>query len=70
MEWIREEKISIGHLGPTLDIPLPARKEFVNMLELLKDAEKYNNQGENKITIGVLKNLNIYIEEYIFDNEN
>lgn len=66
MDWTRTEKVNHdGRLGPTLDIPLPPRKEFVNMLELLKDAEKYNSQEEDRISIGILENLKTYINEYI-----
>ena len=46
--------------------PLP-KKEFENMLELLRDAEKYDSSGEFQISKDVLGNLVKYIQNHIKD---
>ncbi len=66
MFWKREERINhyTNGLGPLLEIPVPPQKEYKAILELLRDAEKYDNQGEKEIAKDTLKVLSKHILEY------
>lgn len=64
MFWKREQIIKNGTLGPLLSIPQPPKKEFELMLELLRDAEKYDCRNEIDIRNNILTNLREYIEKY------
>ena len=66
MFWKRKKKVNHypNGLGPLLEIPIPPKKEYKNMLELLRDAEKYDVQGEKEIAKDKLKVLTKYITEY------
>ena len=45
--------------------PPPSKKEFRNMFELLKDAEKYDTADEIGISVSILENLVSYAQDYI-----
>jgi len=45
----------------------PPRPEFETMLELLRDAEKYDNSGETEISLKQLETLREYIDRYCSD---
>ncbi len=64
MFWKRKEEVITGSLEPHLAFPIPTKKEYKNMLELLRDAEKYDIAGEKEIAKNTLKTLNDYIIEY------
>ena len=64
MIWSRKEKITHGRLGPLLIPPIPAKKEFISMMEILKDAEKFDSEGESDVSKKLLKILCEYIEVY------
>jgi hypothetical protein len=64
MIWIRKQELINGGCGITEMPKTPAKKEFENMLELLRDAEKFNNLGENDISASILTKLREYIENY------
>jgi hypothetical protein len=65
MFWKRKEKVIHGQLGPLLEIPTPPKKDFETMLELLRDAEKFDNAGEKDVSNATLKNLCEFIEWYV-----
>lgn len=62
MFWKRKKETSHGALGPLSVPPTPPKKEFETMLEMLRDAEKYNNAGENEVSDAILTHLCEYIE--------
>ncbi len=53
-----KEPIVFNHL----EIPMPQKKEFKAMSELLRDAEKYDNAGEKEISKALLTDLCEYIQ--------
>lgn len=61
--WKREDqKWSQMPIGVLL--PPPPKKQFATMLEMLRDAEKYDNEGEQEVSNAYLTNLCEYIERY------
>ena len=64
MFWKRKVEIVQGPLGPLSREPEPANEIFTLMLDLLRDAEKWNNQQEYKITLAILKELEDVIQTY------
>jgi len=65
MFWKRKEK-TIHVLGGTIQqIPVPAKKEFETMLELLRDAEKFDTADEKELSLITLSNLSDYVKSYI-----
>lgn len=66
--WKRKEKITRGTLGPLLMPPIPPRKEFETMLEILRDAEKFDNNGEKSVSNSTLRTLCEFIEVHIAKN--
>ncbi len=60
----REEKVSHGGLGKVLIPLIPQKKQFSTMLEMLRDAEKYDNEGEKDVSDAMLTNLCEFIERY------
>lgn len=65
MFWKRKEK-TIHVLGGAIkQIPVPAKKEFETMLELLRDAEKFDIADEKELSLITLSNLYDYIKSYI-----
>lgn len=50
---------------PRIQISPPPKKKFANMYELIKDAEKYDSQGEEDISNSTLKTLINYIERQV-----
>lgn len=64
MFWKREQEIRNGELGPLIMPTDPPKKEFKTMLEMLKDAEKYDNAGELDVSKSTLTALCKYIEKY------
>lgn len=68
MFWSRKEKIITGTLGPIKTCPVPAKPAFVTMLEILKDAEKYDNENNNDVRDVLLTILCEKIE--IFKSKN
>lgn len=65
MFWKRKKIIRHTPLGLMSDIPVPPRNEYQNMLELLKDSEKYDSSGEKELSINLLETLSTYIGRYI-----
>jgi hypothetical protein len=66
MFWKRKEKITHtakGHIF--IPPPPPPKKDFETMLELLRDAEKFDNAGEKDVSNATLKNLCEFIERYV-----
>lgn len=64
MFWTREPKKAVGALGMLEIQPIPPKKEFGTMLEMLRDSEKYDNNGEKDVSIAMLTNLCEFIERY------
>jgi hypothetical protein len=62
MFWKREVKIVKGSLGALLIPPIPAKKEFQTMLEILRDAEKYDNGNDIEVRNALLTTLCEHIE--------
>jgi len=48
--------------------PLPSKKEFQIMSELIADAEKYDNKEEPELSNESLQSLIGYVEKYIKSN--
>jgi len=65
MFWKRKIQNRPNSLGPTFIISSPTKPEFETMLEILRDAEKFDNSGEVEVSINTLETLNKYIENYI-----
>lgn len=66
MFWKRKERIehtAKGHIF--IPPPPPSKKDFETMLELLRDAEKFDNTGEKDVSDATLKNLCEFIERYV-----
>jgi hypothetical protein len=63
----RKERIEFNVDGKALSFtsPLPRKKEFETMLELLRDAQKFDDFGEKYVSHLTLKNLSNFIENYI-----
>jgi hypothetical protein len=64
MFWKREQKTTAGALRMLEIPPMPPKKQFATMLEMLRDAEKYDNEGEKDVSIAMLTNLCEFIERY------
>ena len=64
MFWKRDKKITAGDLGMLEIPPIPPKKQFATMLEMLRDSEKYDNEGEKEVSIEILTSLCKYIERY------
>lgn len=65
MFWKRKNRNSITAKGVPFVLPQPpAKKEFETMLEILRDAEKYDNAGEYDVCNLTLNNLKQYIDKY------
>lgn len=64
MFWNREKKVvsSIGGLPLELP-PIPPKKKFETMFEILRDAEKYDSEGEKEVSDRTLAGLCEYIEQ-------
>ena len=62
--WKRKKNTVKGALGEINLPPFPARKEFVTMLEMLRDAEKYDVRDEKGCRDMVLNGLCDYIKEF------
>jgi len=62
--FLRKQK-SIGELYMTIIPPMPQKKQFKIMFELLKNAEKYDTEGVEEVSLTTLRNLCGYIEMYI-----
>jgi hypothetical protein len=65
MFWKREKTITYSPVGPLLQIQPPPKKDFQTMLELLRDAEKFDNSGEKDVSNATLKNLCEFIQSYV-----
>lgn len=68
MNWFRKSSdLKLTKVGNQLYLspPPPAKKEFIVMLSLLKDAEKYDNEGDSDVSESILKTLSEYINNYI-----
>lgn len=70
MFWNRKIEIVQGPLGPLSRQPEPANGVFELMLDLLRDAEKWDNQQEYKITLAILSELEDVIQTYRITNSN
>ena len=68
MFWKKEKKVVIGSLGPLLILPIPAKREFNVMLEILRDAEKYDTGNDIEVRNVLLTTLSEHIE--IFKTKN
>lgn len=69
MFWKREKIVTNGALGMLEIIPIKPKKEFETMLQMLRDAEKYDNATEKDVSIALLTNLCEYIERYKTNNK-
>ncbi len=58
-------KAEKGGTVPRIFTEPPSPKPYTLMRELLKDAEKYEMNNDNKIELNVLKILTEYISDYI-----
>lgn len=68
MNWFRKSSdLKLSKISNQIYIspPPPSRKEFITMLSLLRDAEKYDNAGDSEISESILKTLSEYINDYI-----
>lgn len=63
MFWKRKEDIRISSIG-LISVP-PPKKEFETMLQILRDAEKYDNAGEMEVSKDTLNTLCEFINRYI-----
>jgi hypothetical protein len=64
MFWSRKDKNINTRIGPILVPPIPPKREFNIMLEILRDSEKYDNEGERELSKKMLLSLKEYIDEY------
>lgn len=64
MFWKRKQKISIGAVGLLQTPPTPPKKEFTTMLEMLRDAEKYDTENEKDCRDTILTGLSEYIDKF------
>lgn len=64
MFWKREKEVVSGSLGPLLIPPIPAKKEFKTMLEILRDAEKYDTVNDIEVRNALLTTLCEHIEAF------
>lgn len=64
MFWRRKPKVTDGALGLLLQPPIPPKKEFETMLELLRDAEKYDIAEESDSSKAVLRELQARIDAF------
>jgi hypothetical protein len=64
MFWKKKQKTTVGTLGMLKIPPMPKKKQFATMFEMLRDSEKYDNEGEKDVSIGMLINLCEFIERY------
>ena len=65
MFWKRKKQVVSSIGGLPLEVPpIPPKKEFATMLELLRDAEKYDNESEKEASEAVLTTLCEYIERF------
>ena len=66
MDWKRNKKISIASGGvPLLDVPMPPKKAYEDMLELLKQSEYFSNGDDRTIEIDSLDLLKKSIDRYV-----
>lgn len=65
MFWKRKERIEFTAKGNIFMPPPPPKKEFETMLEILRDAEKFDNAGEKDVSNSTLKTLSEFIECYV-----
>ncbi len=65
MFWKRKERVEFtAKSNMFIPPPPPPKKEFETMLELLRDAEKFDNAGEKDVCFATLRNLSEFIERY------
>lgn len=50
---------------PLINMPPPMRKEFETLLEMVKDAAKYDRNKEIDVSIFILNDICEYIEKYV-----
>lgn len=67
MFWERKETRIVRSDHIFVVPPPPPKKHFVTMLEVLKDAEKYDNSGDIDVSKKLLKTLCEYAEVYCND---
>lgn len=65
MFWSKKEKggLTGNYSAPIFNIPPPSKKEFCRMREILKDAEKYDDNDDISARDVLLKILQEQIEE-------
>lgn len=71
MFWKRKGRIEHtvkGHIF--IPPPPPPKKEFETMLEILRDAEKFDNTNEIDVRNNTLQNLVDYINEFRSKNSS
>lgn len=70
MFWKRKTKLVNSNLGlgPLILPQSPPKKEFETMLEILRDAEKFDNANEIDVRNNTLQNLVDYINEFRLKN--
>lgn len=69
MFWKRKRKTkavnsNIGQVLLMRNPPPPQKKEFKTMLEILRDAEKFDNANEIDVRNNTLQNLVDYINDF------
>ena len=64
MFWNKKVKTTNGALGLLQIPPIPPKKEFSTMLEMLRDAEKYDTESEKECRDTILTGLCEYIEKF------
>lgn len=68
MFWKRKPKVINTSLGPIISSQTPPKKEFETMLEILRDAEKFDNANEIEVRNNTLQNLVDYINDFRLKN--
>ena len=64
MFWIRKPQIFNSCIEPIAVLDNKAKKEFETMINILKDAEKYDSGNEPQVSLKMLITLKEYIEKY------
>ena len=70
MFWKRKIEIIQGSFDPLSRESEPASGIFELMMELLRDAEKWDNQQEYKIALAIMGELEDVIQTYRLTNSN
>jgi hypothetical protein len=70
MFWKRDKEVTCNGGFLIESTPIPPKKEFSVMLELLRDAEKFDAEGEKELSSDLLTILSSYIRKVQDKNKN